>query len=112
VLIYFLAVAFQGFWLAGAFFFSDGRDSLINTSIFAWWCVFAALFVLWRWPVIAILASLFNFVMGSMDTWRTITGWRGLAGFYPVRAFIFMLGPDLIIVAAAFLALRRPKVSQ
>jgi len=38
-----LVLAFQGFWLAGAYFFSDGRDVSVQMAIGLWWVAFSVL---------------------------------------------------------------------
>jgi hypothetical protein len=46
IFLYVVAMAFEGFWLAGAYFFSDGRDEAVQAAIIVWWCAFAAVIFL------------------------------------------------------------------
>lgn len=82
----------------GADLFSNGSSDL-NSAIFVRWCTFIALCLLWRWPAVAVLASVFNFVM------RTFWVWPGpfKGGILTV---LFVQGLDLLIIAAAVVALR------
>ena len=45
IVVSILVLAFQGFWLTGAYFFSDGRDVSVQMAIGLWWVAFSELCV-------------------------------------------------------------------
>jgi hypothetical protein len=97
-------MGFEGFWLAGADLFSDGRGETLQTAIVLWWCVFLAVLFLWRFPGITMVASTVNLIAGM------IWVWPGYLQLRTASAFLFGAGPDLALIAASWLALsRRPK---
>jgi hypothetical protein len=69
ILVYILAMGFEGFWLAGADFFSDGRDEAVQSAIVLWWCVCAAVIFLWRLPAITIVASATSLIARMIWVW-------------------------------------------
>ena len=100
VMAYVSAVLFEGFWVAGATFFSDGRDSAVNAAVLTWWGLALSVLVLWRLPAIAILASVLNLIIRMFWTWPGTSG--------PATAEVLFLRhlPDLVLIAAAIFALR------
>jgi len=100
VIAYVSVVLFEGFWVAGAAFFSDGRDPAVNTAVLIWWGLFLSTLVLWPLPAIALVASLLNLLT------RMFWAWPGTSG--PATAAVLFLRhlPDLLLIAAAIVAMR------
>jgi hypothetical protein len=104
ILVYIGALAFQGYWTAGADFFSTGANVLVNTAIFAWWCVFLALFVLWRWPAIGVLTALFNLII------RMKWAWPAMRRTDTPEEILVQHGSDLLILGASIIVLRKGRI--
>jgi hypothetical protein len=100
IFLYVVAMAFEGFWLAGAYFFSDGRDEAVQAAIIVWWCAFAAVIFLWRLPGITIVASAASVIA------RMIWVWPRYLQMRTAEALLFHGLPDLVLIAASCFALR------
>jgi len=98
--VYLSAVLFEGFWIAGADFFSSGNDVPVNTAILTWWGLFLSLLIMWRLPAIAVIASVLNLVI------RIFWAWPGSAGPAPVMALFVRYLPDFVLIVAAVVALQ------
>jgi hypothetical protein len=101
IVIYVLALGFEGFWIAGANFFSNGRDASLQSAIVLWWCVFVAIVFLWRLPGITMVASAASLIARMIWVWPTYLQIKAPG------ALLFGAAPDLVLIAASWLALRR-----
>jgi hypothetical protein len=95
ILIYVLAAGFEGFWLAGADFFSDGHDAAVQAAIGVWWGVLLAAIFLWRLPAITIVASAASLIA------RAIWIWPKYLRIGTAAALLFGGTPDLAMIAAS-----------
>ena len=96
-----LALAWEGFWLAGANFFSDGRDSAVQAAIVVWWLTFGAACLLSRWPLLVCVTFTFNLVA------RMLWAWPHNLRPASLYFFVFLGSPDAIVIVVAALASRR-----
>lgn len=97
---YIVAMGFEGFWLAGAVFFSNGRDGAVQAAVVLWWSLSLAAICLWRLPSVTIFFSAASLIA------RTIWVWPEYLHMRTANAILFGAGPDLILIAASCAALR------
>ncbi len=97
---YVSAVLFEGFWIAGATFFSDGRDVAVNTAVLTWWCLFMSVLIFWRLPAIAVVASILNLVI------RIFWAWPSSAGLATATVFFLRYLSDFVLIASAIVGTR------
>jgi len=96
-----ILLGFEGFWIAGANFFSDGRDGAVQAAIGAWWRAFFAVAFLWRLPAVTMTASAANLIA------RMVWVWPRYLQIKTLGAFMFGVTPDAVLIAASWLALNQ-----
>ncbi len=95
-----LILMFEGFWLMGAYFFSDGRDPSVQTAIVLWCGAFFGAVLLWWLPILSALIFLLYSIARTAWAWPA---WLHRTG---VPAFLFNAAPDAVLIAVAMFAWR------